>query len=263
MPKLSIVTVNLNNKAGLAETASSVIAQTWTDYEWIIIDGGSKDGSVGQIRKYAEKTPKLAYQCSEKDGGVYFGMNKGIEKASGEYCYFLNSGDCLRTKTTLGEIFAHEFDEDIVYGDCMATRWWDGKAAVRKYRGKLRSYSLVYGTIQHQNMLFKRTLLSDNKGYDTGYEIAADWVFYTKAICAKKASYRHIPVVFALTEKGGMSDSDETWGVLKSERKRAVREMFSTRQRLLYIFTPASIKSKIDKITYRIGRILRGRGGEK
>jgi glycosyltransferase involved in cell wall biosynthesis len=259
MPKLSIITVNLNNKAGLAATAESVVAQTWTDYEWIIIDGGSTDGSVKQIRRYAEKMPKLVYHVSGKDGGPYFGMNKGIAKASGEYCYFLNSGDCLRAKTTLGEVFAHEFDEDIVYGDCMSERWWDGKTAVHKYSGRLRPHSLLYGTIQHQNMLFARALLSDSKGYDTEYEIVSDWVFYTRAICAGKASYRHIPVVFALVEKGGMSDSDETWGILKSERKRAARDLFSARQRCLYMFTPASIKNKIDKITYRVGRVLRGK----
>jgi len=83
MPKLSIITVNLNNKNGLVNTAESVVAQTWTDYEWIIIDGGSTDGSVDVIKKYTDKTDKLVYWCSEPDGGIYQGMNKGIENAVG------------------------------------------------------------------------------------------------------------------------------------------------------------------------------------
>jgi glycosyltransferase involved in cell wall biosynthesis len=258
MPKLSIITVNLNNKAGLAATAESVIAQTWTDYEWIIIDGGSADGGAELVRAYAEKTPKLVYHCSEKDGGVYFGMNKGIEKASGEYCCFLNSGDCLRGKTTLGEIFAHEFDEDIVYGD-MARERRGGRLAVRKYGDKLRPSDLMYGFLQHQNMLLKRELLDRKNGYDTDYGISADWVFYTKAICVDKASYRHIPAVFALLQRGGISDKPEYRDIFKAERARAVRGMFSAGRRLLYAFTIASLRNKAGRVWYRICLLLRGR----
>src|SRR5215470_922037 len=115
-PKLSIITVNLNNKDGLIDTAQSVVAQTWTDYEWIVIDGGSTDGSADVIKEYADKTDKLVYWCSEKDGGIFQGMNKGINKANGEYCWFLNSGDCAYKNTTLKEIFTHEFYEDIIKG---------------------------------------------------------------------------------------------------------------------------------------------------
>jgi len=110
-PKLSIITVNLNNAEGLRKTIESVVTQTFTDFEYIIIDGGSTDGSVEIIKLYADK---ITYWVSEPDKGIYNGMNKGIMVAKGEYCQFLNSGDWLVNENVLKEVFA---DVDIVYGD--------------------------------------------------------------------------------------------------------------------------------------------------
>ena len=84
--KLSIITINYNNKEGLQRTIDSVIGQTWHDFEWIIIDGGSKDGSKELIEQYQQY---FAYWCSEPDKGVYNAMNKGIKHAQGEYLLFL------------------------------------------------------------------------------------------------------------------------------------------------------------------------------
>ena len=97
-PKLSIITVNLNNAAGLQKTIESVINQTFTDYEFIIIDGGSTDSSLEIIKQYANK---ITYWVSEPDNGIYNGMNKGIGQADGEYCFFLNSGDWMIENNTL------------------------------------------------------------------------------------------------------------------------------------------------------------------
>ena len=91
-PTLSIITVNLNNCDGLQKTIDSVVGQTFTDYEWIVIDGGSMDGSRELIEQYADC---LAYWCSEPDNGIYNAMNKGISRATGEWLLFLNSGDSL------------------------------------------------------------------------------------------------------------------------------------------------------------------------
>ena len=92
MPELSIITINLNNCAGLQKTLDSVFAQTFTDYEYLVIDGGSTDGSAELIKKQENK---FVYCVSEKDNGIYHAMNKGIRKATGDYLLFLNSGDYL------------------------------------------------------------------------------------------------------------------------------------------------------------------------
>ena len=88
--KLSIITVNLNNLEGLKKTYESVVSQTFTDYEWLVIDGGSTDGSREFIEQHQDK---FAYWCSEPDKGIYNAMNKGIVRAKGEYLNFMNSGD--------------------------------------------------------------------------------------------------------------------------------------------------------------------------
>ena len=109
--KLSIITVNKNNAAGLKQTMESVISQDFDDYEYIVIDGGSSDESTAVIRQYEHK---LAYWVSEPDSGIFNAMNKGIGKASGEYCLFLNSGDAL-TENSLINVFSVDLSEDIIY----------------------------------------------------------------------------------------------------------------------------------------------------
>ena len=94
--KLSIITVNYNDAKGLERTIKSVISQTFHDYEFIIIDGGSTDGSVDVIKKYESH---IDYWISEKDGGIYPGMNKGLRQAKGEYLNFMNGGDCYHLWT--------------------------------------------------------------------------------------------------------------------------------------------------------------------
>ena len=90
--RYSIITINYNNEEGLRHTIESIVCQTYTDFEFIIIDGGSTDGSVDVIKEYAEH---IAYWVSEKDNGRYNAMNKGVCQAKGDYCIFMNSGDCF------------------------------------------------------------------------------------------------------------------------------------------------------------------------
>jgi len=98
MTKLSIITINLNNQKGLQKTIESVLSQTCSDYEYIIIDGGSTDGSIDIIKKHADK---ISHWISEPDHGIYNAMNKGISVANGELICFLNSGDEYKSRNSL------------------------------------------------------------------------------------------------------------------------------------------------------------------
>ena len=118
--KLSIITVNLNNLEGLKKTYESVVCQTFTDYEWLVIDGGSTDGSREFIEQHQNK---FAYWCSEPDKGIYNAMNKGIVRAKGEYLNFMNSGDCFVKKETLAGVFGEERKVDILYGFVECDLW--------------------------------------------------------------------------------------------------------------------------------------------
>ena len=113
-PILSIITINYNNRLGLLKTMQSVVEQSYKNFEYLIIDGGSDDGSLEDILNYEHC---LSFWCSEKDKGVYNAMNKGIVKATGEYLLFLNSGDFLLDNQTLSKIVPLLKDYSIIYGD--------------------------------------------------------------------------------------------------------------------------------------------------
>jgi len=101
--KFSIITVNYNNKTGLFNTIKSVINQTFSDFEFIIIDGGSDDGSIEVIKEYSDR---ITYWVSERDNGIYNGMNKGIVQAKGDYVNFMNSGDTFYSNNTLENVYS-------------------------------------------------------------------------------------------------------------------------------------------------------------
>jgi len=116
MPKLSIITVNHNRAEGLRKTIESVVNQTDSEHEYLIIDGGSTDGSLEVINNYSNR---ISYFISEKDHGIYDAMNKGIIKSKGEWIFFLNSGDTFNKTNILKSAFANGYDKNaqIVYGN--------------------------------------------------------------------------------------------------------------------------------------------------
>ena len=112
--KLSIITINYNNRDGLQKTIESVVSQSFKDFEWIVIDGGSNDGSRELIERYAES---ISYWVSEPDKGIYNAMNKGIKASNGDYLLFLNSGDSLCDEYVIADFQKLSFTEDIISGN--------------------------------------------------------------------------------------------------------------------------------------------------
>ena len=117
--KLSVITVNFNHKEGLKNTINSVICQKdFDDYEFIVIDGGSTDGSKDVI---VENSSRISYWVSEKDGGIYNGMNKGIKVAKGEYLIFMNSGDTFYNDHVLADVFYQNCEAEFIVGQLKMT----------------------------------------------------------------------------------------------------------------------------------------------
>ena len=114
--KLSIITINFNNCEGLQKTIESVVSQSFKDFEWIVIDGGSTDGSRELLEQYADH---ITYWVSELDKGVYNAMNKGIKVAKGEYVNFMNSGDVYASASILEDVFSTSHTADVLYGYMM------------------------------------------------------------------------------------------------------------------------------------------------
>ena len=212
--RLSIITVNLNNREGLRRTMESVISQTWNDYEWIIIDGGSTDGSKELIE---EKQVLLAYWCSESDRGVYHAMNKGIVKAKGTYLYFLNSGDVLYDKLSLEKIFQNvsSLYADVVYGN--AVRIENKREKLWEFPSRVDLEFLCYSNICHQSMFIRSNVLKET-GYDESYKIYADWARWIQ-IYLDGGTFQYVPIVVCGYEMGGLSNTPK---LIDEEYKRII-----------------------------------------
>lgn len=191
--KLSIITINYNDKAGLKKTIESVITQTFTDYEYIIIDGGSTDGSVEIIKQYQDK---ITYWVSEPDNGVYNAMNKGIVKAKGEYLQFLNSGDWLVNNEVLANIFKNLPDCDMVYGNAVILDGEKYRVAKTIQGTHFKLSDFFTSTINHQSSFINKRLFNKYGLYDERYKIVSDWKFYVQAFGLNFANviYKNIPV---------------------------------------------------------------------
>ena len=218
--KLSIITINYNNKEGLYRTIESVIQQTLKEYEWIIIDGGSKDGSYELIRKYQEY---FAYWCSEPDKGIYNAMNKGIKQAHGDYLLFMNSGDVFYNNTVLQRVEGVNSNADLILGQVVRM---DNNLLIRKYFDNILM-QLYLDTLNHQGTFIRASLFNDNL-YDENLRIASDWKFWLDAIIRKNASVEILDIIVAKQDMTGIS-SDKSEGALiqKREREMILNEFFS------------------------------------
>lgn len=203
IPKLSIITVVYNNREGLSRTIKSVKRQTFTNYEHIIIDGGSTDGTVELIKENEEY---IDYWISEKDSGIYSAMNKGIKVAKGEYCYFLNSDDCIAAPNTLEKIFEKVNGADIIYGNLAISR--NNKVfRVGKFKKNIRFVDTYCNGsfIQHQASFIKRELFNKYGLYHEDVKAISDWIFYYETVALKGVGTQYINRVFSVFEKAGLS----------------------------------------------------------
>lgn len=205
-PVISIITITYNAARVLEPTIQSVISQTCTNYEYIIIDGGSIDGTVDIIRKYASH---IRYWVSEPDKGLYDAMNKGLQAARGEYVWFMNAGDEIYDKETLFHLYnSTEREADIYYGDALFFTQSGHITGLRsvvtphKLPGQLNWKSLQYGMVVcHQSFIVRKAIAPP---YDLSYPYCADVDWEIK--CLKRATkVVHTGLVLSRYLTGGFS----------------------------------------------------------
>lgn len=224
-PKISIVTISYNAKADIEKTILSVINQSYPEIEYIIIDGGSKDGTIDLIKKYEGR---LYYWISEPDKGRYDAMNKGILRATGEWILFMNSGDTFHDHKVIKDIFSNVFSPNIgvVWGE---TDFYDrgkfvSKSTKKPFYKSLMPYHTGMG-ITHQSM-FIRTCLAKKLKFDLKYKIAADFGMAYK-IYKLGFQFKHMPRTISNYDINGIS-SDPKNGVATLHETLAIfREMNS------------------------------------
>lgn len=216
---LSIITVNYNNKVGLKKTIDSVISQTWKGFEWIIIDGGSTDSSKELIEQYQQH---FSYWCSEPDKGIYNAMNKGIDKAQGDYLLFLNSGDILHDNLVLQKVDELGLEADIISGQ---VERMDNHGPLRVYDTSLLML-LYFDTLNHQGTFIKRSLFNDLR-YDEDMIISSDWKFWLETVIWGNASVEIIDIVVAIQDMTGVGTVPSELN--RQERKKVLDSFFPLR----------------------------------
>lgn len=225
---LSIITINYNNLEGLRRTIDSVISQTWHDFEWIIIDGGSTDGSKELIEDTANELAAsdfnpLSYWCSEPDKGIFNALNKGVGKAIGQYVNFLNSGDVYTEQDVLERVFKDKaFDCDVIYGDWqdiangeILNKWSSGAPLTLKQE-------LLQCTC-HQALFINAEGLKKDP-YDESYKMMADWRKNIAWLMQGK-TFVHVPVIVCYYDLTGVSSQFDS-EPYQEEKSRMIAELF-------------------------------------
>jgi glycosyltransferase involved in cell wall biosynthesis len=224
MASISIITINYNNDKGLERTIKSVVDQTSTDFEYLIVDGGSTDTSVQIIKSHVDR---IAWWVSEKDKGIYNAMNKGIERSTGEYLLFLNSGDFFNDEKVIADLhraIAKYEHYKIIYGN-IEFRDPTGHGQVYKFPEKLTLDYFLEHSIPHPSTLIHKSLFHEFGGYDESLKIVADWSFFFKVIILHSAEYKQIDRNVAVFITDGISSQSENNSLIAEERQQVIRSL--------------------------------------
>ena len=234
MTKLSIITINYNNAAGLKKTLDSVAAQTYTDFEHIIVDGASTDGSVDEIIAYSQSPIANRHKItwlSEPDTGIYNAMNKGVRLAQGEYTLMLNSGDYMVDEQVIEKVIPLLDGTDIIQGNIIE----EIKGSKYRNRGygisNIDMFDIMKGHFLHQASFCRKDLFTRYGMFDESYRIAGDTKFFMNCLGINNASFKYIDVDITNYDISGISASQDQ-RVLKirnEEFHRVINELFSNR----------------------------------
>lgn len=244
--KLSIITINYNNAAGLKKTLDSVATQTYTDFEHIIVDGASTDGSVDEIIAYSQSPIANRHKItwiSEPDTGIYNAMNKGIKMANGEYLLFLNSGDFLIGEDVLEKVFENELKADILCARCHVSD--NGKVVWTSNPPEEVTFGTLYLVgLAHQSTFIRKSLFEQYGYYDESFRYNADIEFWYRAIVDNGASTQKIDVITTDYNLDGISSKEHQADSYIKEKERILApykafvvdyDLYSSKAKDLYI----------------------------
>ena len=224
--KLSIITINRNNAAGLEATMQSVLNQTCCEFQYVIIDGASSDSSIELIRSYADKFGSRLKWISEPDKGIYNAMNKGIRMASGKYVQFLNSGDRLASNGVTEKMYKaleNNGYPSILYGNMLKDMPY-GILRDRCFAGQDITFLGFYnGTLNHSPAYIRKTLFDKYGFYDESLKIVSDWKWYLLAIVLGEEKPVYTDLDVTLFDMNGISETNKELDV--TERKHVLSDL--------------------------------------
>lgn len=252
MSKVSIITVCKNEVNGIRRTLESVLSQKFRDFELIVIDGGSTDGTQDVINEYKED---IAYFVSESDAGIFAGQNKGIKAAKGDYLLFINGGDEIHDNSVLEEIFLTEPTDDILYGNLLIEEQ-DGSETLGLSPPEITLDFLLRGTLWHPVSFIKRQLFEQFGSFNENLKVVADYEFFVKVILIEEVSTRHFPRTISRFNTNGVG-SDPRWKEVHEKERRQVQQKYFSKS-VLRMFDDFEkfriqnevLKQKLDALEY-------------
>lgn len=248
--KLSVITVTYNALPALKKTMTSVLAQLGTDYEYLVVDGASGDGTPEFL---AKNTNGRCRWISEPDGGIYEAMNKGVKMAQGEYCLFMNAGDCFVDAKVLAKMIPFLNGTDLVLGNQIHV---DEQGVIDDYsysRGSFSLDNLFQSTIAHQATFIRREILIIHP-YDESLRLVSDWKFFLELFLEGSVSYKTVNVNISFFFGGGVTDKNRELG--KQERLGVL----SSYPEYQYIwgkpYNPSLMRMVKKKVLYFLNKFL-------
>ncbi|MDR0832725.1 MAG: glycosyltransferase [Candidatus Symbiothrix sp.] len=207
--KISLITVCYNSAQHIQAAIESVLSQTYSDIEYIVVDGGSTDTTVDSIKSCEPQFKGRMHWISEPDTGIYDAMNKGIARATGEIIGFLNSDDIFFNEKIVEEVAAlfEKNDCDMVYGDLIYQK--DGKTIRRWKSNPFLPHSLNFGWMPpHPTLYCKRTVYTELGVFDSTFRLAADYDFMLRIFKTKHLKASYLPKVMIRMNLGGVSNAN-------------------------------------------------------
>jgi len=244
LPLITVITVVYNGAKTLEQTIQSVINQSYPNIEYIIIDGGSTDGTLDIIKKYEDY---IDYWVSEKDEGIYDAMNKGVSVSFGSWLFFLGSDDLIIFKETFTEIFFETlFNADFIYGKVLI------KEKSEMYDGKFSSYKLCIKNICHQSIFYNIKHFKKSGLYNQKYKILADYEFNMRIWNNSKKIY--VDKVVSIYSIKGISGNnkdenfmDDYFGLIKLYFGNFFFVIVKIRKFIIYLLDILGLKNTIKK----------------
>lgn len=224
---LSIVTINRNNAIGLEKTMRSVAAQTCKEFEYIVVDGASTDGSVETVKKHEAEFNHLKW-VSEPDSGIYNAMNKGLRMTSGDYIQILNSGDSLATPDVMERMLSalEKANKPSMFYGNMVKCFPDGRrCADKSFEGReITMLDMYTGTLNHDPTYIRRDMFEKYGYYDESLKIVSDWKWYLQTIVLGGEEPRYVDIDVTLFDMSGISETNKDLD--RAERKQVLEQLF-------------------------------------
>lgn len=228
--KLSVITICYNDLE-IQKTCESIVNQTFQDFEWIVIDGGSNPDTMAVLNKYM---PRINTFISENDNGRYHAMNKGIKLAKGNYLHFLNAGDYYYDEQSLHKVFELLDNSDIVFGNLNFIT--SEREFIKKYPDKISYGWFPFKSLPHPASFIKKELFDKYGLYNEKYEIVSDWAKFIEFIDLNKCTYKHIPVIVSNHNFNGVSSDKSSLHL--AERLEVLSKYYKISEKLKFLRLP-------------------------